>query len=124
MDNVAKEWLRRARSSLALSRKRDDANIALEDLCFQAQQASEKALKAYLAYSGQNIPRTHDLIVLLKAVEKTSVLPEEILQIVILNDYSVQTRYPGDYSPIDNDEYDAAIKAASTCVEWIEKLIR
>ena len=41
------EWLRRARSNLALTRLgQNEPDVLLEDLCFEAQQASEKALKA------------------------------------------------------------------------------
>jgi HEPN domain-containing protein len=123
MVDSSKEWLRRARSSLALARKRDDELIALEDLCFQAQQATEKALKAYLVHCGSAPPRTHDLVVLVKAIEQFLQLPETIRQAVILNDYSVQTRYPGDYTPVSIEEYDEAVTVAEACLEWIENRI-
>ncbi len=38
-----REWLNRARSNLALTRS-EGTNIYLEDLCFNAQQAVEKAV--------------------------------------------------------------------------------
>ena len=28
-------------------------------------------------------------------------VPEDLKNIIILNDYAVQTRYPGDYTPVD-----------------------
>jgi hypothetical protein len=37
----------------------------LEDLCFDAQQAAEKALKALLLHRRVNFPRIHDLTELL-----------------------------------------------------------
>ena len=40
-----KEWLRRARSNLARARSRIP-EACLEDLCFDSQQATEKAIKA------------------------------------------------------------------------------
>ncbi len=41
------EWMRRARSSLAKARGAAQIpNVCLEDLCFDAQQVAEKALKA------------------------------------------------------------------------------
>ncbi|PYQ02164.1 MAG: CRISPR-associated protein Cas4 [Acidobacteria bacterium] len=43
-----REWLRRARSNLALARVGQQGEILLEDLCFEAQQAAEKAAKAIL----------------------------------------------------------------------------
>jgi len=47
-DNPA-EWLHRARSSLALARQKT-TDVLYEDLCYQAQQAAEKALKAVLVF--------------------------------------------------------------------------
>jgi HEPN domain-containing protein len=43
-DNPA-EWIARAKSSLALATA-TTPGVLYEDLCFQAQQAAEKALKA------------------------------------------------------------------------------
>ena len=42
-----REWLNRARSNLAMARNRVP-DAYLEDLCFEAQQAAEKAIKALL----------------------------------------------------------------------------
>jgi HEPN domain-containing protein len=43
----AREWINRARSDLALARAKPEG-VYLEDLCFHAQQAAEKAIKALL----------------------------------------------------------------------------
>ena len=42
-----REWLNRARSNLAIAKSRV-AGVYLEDLCFEAQQAAEKAIKAVM----------------------------------------------------------------------------
>ncbi|HVT02768.1 MAG TPA: HEPN domain-containing protein [Thermoanaerobaculia bacterium] len=42
----AEDWLARARSDLAIARSPLPEGAFLEDLCFHAQQAAEKALKA------------------------------------------------------------------------------
>ncbi len=42
-----REWLNRAKSNLALAKNRVPGAY-LEDLCFEAQQAAEKAIKAKL----------------------------------------------------------------------------
>jgi len=41
-------WLRRAESNLHIARMGKGEGVFLEDLCFEAQQAAEKALKACL----------------------------------------------------------------------------
>jgi HEPN domain-containing protein len=62
----ASEWLRRARSNFARAAA-DPAHpdILLEDLCFDAQQAAEKAIKAVLVYRRIRFPRTHAIADLL-----------------------------------------------------------
>ena len=55
-----REWLNRAKSNLALA-KAERVGAVLEDLCFEAQQAAEKALQAFLLHNGQTPPRIHDL---------------------------------------------------------------
>ena len=42
-----REWMNRARSNLALAKNRVPGAY-LEDLCFEAQQAAEKAIKAVM----------------------------------------------------------------------------
>jgi HEPN domain-containing protein len=41
-------WLRRAESNLRIARVGREEGVFLEDLCFEAQQVAEKALKALL----------------------------------------------------------------------------
>ena len=55
-----REWLNRARSSLALAQTRPH-EAYLEDLCFEAQQAAEKAIKGLLIQQGVAFPYVHDL---------------------------------------------------------------
>jgi HEPN domain-containing protein len=50
MENDYKIWLARAKSSLIISKTRTDEDVYFEDLCFQAQQAVEKALKGLLIF--------------------------------------------------------------------------
>ena len=111
----------RAKSSLAISKNKYDENIFYEDLCFQAQQAVEKALKGLLIFFNVEPERTHNLVLLIKELSKYITIPIEINETVIFNDYAVQTRYPGNYTPIDEEEYKNAIKIAENCVNWIEK---
>jgi HEPN domain-containing protein len=119
-----KLWLDRSKSSLAISKNRADESIFLEDLCFQAQQAAEKALKGLLIFYNIEPEKTHNLVSLIKELSKHIAIPEEINEIVILNDYAVQTRYPGNYTPINEEEYNNAIRIAENCINWIEKKVK
>ena len=123
MTDDVKEWLARSKSSLAISKNRSDEEIYYEDLCFQAQQAVEKAIKGFLIFYNTEPEKTHNLVVLIKSLSKYIDIPDEIIESAILSDYAIQTRYPGDYTPIQEDEYNNAIKIAEDCVNWIEKKI-
>jgi HEPN domain-containing protein len=118
--NDPREWLRRANSNLAQAR-RPEETVCLEDLCFQAQQAAEKALKSLLLARGCRPPYTHDLGALLRLIEKAGeTVPADVSRIVRLTDYAVETRYPGVFEPVTDAEYQEAVALASRCVEWVQ----
>ena len=64
-----REWLNRARSNLALARA-VVPDVLLEDLCFDAQQSAEKAVKAVFICRGEHFPYTHELKKLLGRLNK------------------------------------------------------
>jgi hypothetical protein len=49
--------------------------------------------------------------------------PSDIQEAVILTDYAVVTRYPGDYEPVAEQEYQQALSLAESVVLWSESLI-
>jgi HEPN domain-containing protein len=63
-----REWLHPARSSLARA-KTQIPDVYLEDLCFDAQQAAEKAIKALLIKREVVFPYVHDLARLVTLLE-------------------------------------------------------
>ena len=64
-----REWLNRARSNLIQARGLQPG-VYLEDLCFNAQQAAEKAIKALLIHHGVPFPYIHDLTKLLDLLQE------------------------------------------------------
>jgi len=69
-------WIQRAESNLARARLgRQSEDILYEDICFDAQQAAEKALKGLLVYSGLDVPRTHSVGYLLSIIKESSGMP-------------------------------------------------
>ena len=66
-DNPA-EWIARAKSSFALATA-GTPGVLYEDLCFQAQQAAEKALKAVFVSKKIPYQYTHDINALLSGLE-------------------------------------------------------
>ena len=121
MGKEYKEWLKRAKSNLKMSKITKDKDIYYEDLCFEAQQCAEKSLKALLIAHNSEIPKTHSFSVLIAKLEKYIDIPKEIREIGELSDYAVQTRYPGDYAEISREEYNKAIELAERAYNWAEK---
>ena len=66
------EWMNRARSSLSIARQKSH-DIYLEDLCYQAQQAAEKAIKAIFLAKGIKFPYIHDITALLSRLEQNGI---------------------------------------------------
>lgn len=120
-----REWLNRAHSSLLKARvAATTPGIYLGDVCFDAQQAAEKALKAVLLYRERQFPYLHDLAQLLALIEQTGLdLSPEIRRVAILSDYAVATRYPGVAEPVTRDEYEEALQLAERVVLWARDII-
>ena len=118
------QWLKRALSSLAKARQRAP-EILFEDLCFDAQQAAEKAIKAMLINRRADFPYTHNLSELLTLLEKTGCpVPDSIKQAEVLTDYAVGTRYPGVAEPVTEREYEEAIALAQRVIDWAKQQIK
>lgn len=119
------DWLKRARSSLERAKMgKVSQGILYEDLCFDAQQAVEKSLKAMLVKLNQSFPKTHSIGILLKLIEEAGVeIPENINQAKLLTAYVVDTRYPGDYEPVNKEEYKEALKIAEDVFKWLDNII-
>ena len=113
-----REWLNRARSNLALAKSRTPGAY-LEDLCFEAQQAAEKAVKAMLISLDVEYPYVHDLAHLLSMLEEAGVcVPDNVVRAGELTPYAVLTRYPGPARPITEREYIEAVEIAEALVQW------
>ncbi len=118
------DWLRRARSDLALVRGRLKKNVLAEDLCFHAQQAVEKSLKAVLISKGIDFPRTHNLRILIDALPEIVFRDPILDSAAALTDYAVSTRYPGEVEAVTKEELKTARHIAAEVVAWAENAIR
>lgn len=66
---LAKLWLEKAYEDILWAKDSlEDKHFA--GVCFLSQQASEKALKAYLFHQDEKLLRTHNLMRLLKRCQK------------------------------------------------------
>jgi HEPN domain-containing protein len=121
--NTPRAWMERAESSLGLARMQADG-IELEDLCYQAQQSVEKALKAIYLAKDARFPFTHNLDVLLQGLEEIGIeIPEAVDAASQLTRYAVETRYPGFFEPVSPAEYQKALLMAETVCAWAREKI-
>jgi HEPN domain-containing protein len=99
---------------IILSSNRD--KLPLDTVCFNAQQAIEKAMMALLAFHGRDISRSHDLIKLLNDI--ADLVPELLVfseKFETITEYGVSVRYP-DYF------YEPSIDEATLAFTFAEKV--
>ncbi len=94
-----------------------------EHLCFHAQQAAEKALKAVLLTHGITLPRTHDLAFLMDRLPPAISLPPGMIDLPTLSKYAVQHRYPGEALPVTAKHRAHALRLAEQTVVWAKRLV-
>ena len=115
-----REWLRMARGD-ALLAEATIPEVPLELLCFHAQQAAEKALKAVLLGAGAAFPRTHSVGLLLDLIAAQGLdAPEEVHRAVRLTVYAVETRYPLENVLVSQEELTTALDDMRAVLSWAE----
>lgn len=119
------EWMSHAESDLRLARlAAADDSILPEQVCFHAQQAAEKAIKAVLLSRRIEFPLTHDIEQLLEIGEISGLpLPENVREAGILSPYAVETRYPGYWAEVTQADVDDALRTAEQIVSWARSVV-
>jgi HEPN domain-containing protein len=120
-----REWLRRAVSNLVRARAdRPSPDVLYDDLCFDAQQAAEKAIKAVLVHRSIDFPKTHDIGRLLTLATQAGVPATDDLQAAAaLTPFAAAGRYPTSWGDVDEDEYRDALRLAERVELWAESLV-
>jgi HEPN domain-containing protein len=122
---VAVEWLNRANSNLARATQSKLPIVYWEDMCFDAQQAAEKALKSLFIWHGKKFPFSHDIGELLEELEAILPdIPDLVREAKSLSDYAVVTRYPAWGMPVTEAEFKIALEQAKSVVEWVSATVR
>jgi HEPN domain-containing protein len=117
------EWVQKAEDDFEAARDllRRRKRPLPDQVCFHAQQAAEKYLKALLTHNRVEFAKTHDLLELLGLALRVEpgleVLREELS---ILNPFAVLTRYPG--GPVSVTPEDA--RRAMAAIKRIRKHLR
>lgn len=95
-----REGLNRAKGNLAVA-GHVTPETYLEDLCFNAQQAAEKAIKAVFICRGVVFPYVHDLKRLLRLLTRNGAkVPKYAWAAQELTPFAIEVRYPGHAPPV------------------------
>ena len=107
---VVRQWVEKAEHDLLNIRNNLAASdIPWDTVCFHAQQCAEKYVKALLVCRRVEVPRTHDLRLLLQRVPADLLLAVDVSRVLRLNRYTIEARYPGDWEPITPQEGESAV---------------
>lgn len=111
---MVSRWLEYAKNDLQAAKvilSRDD--IAPRTACFLAQQSAEKALKALSILKGVDIVKTHDLDALAEKLPSGESALFEALDLTWLTEWSVESRYPGDWPEASKEDARQAVTIAT-----------
>jgi len=110
----ALQWMEKAENDLLNAEHTLNLgeSCPLDTVCFHAQQCAEKYLKAWLVFYSEEVPRTHDMIVLQQETEQAGLKGIDSEWLFPLNRYSVESRYPGNWEPIERSEAEDAVDYA------------
>ena len=90
------------------------------DVAFHAQQASEKAMKALLAWHDLPFRKTHNLEELgQQCVKLDASLKSVVDRVAPLTEFAWKFRYPGDSDEPSREEAEQALAAARSLYEVI-----
>lgn len=107
--DLVRGWLEKARRDLQVALYQLNSSNPLTDIiCFHAQQAAEKYLKAYLTWAEIDFPKTHILeqLILLASQKDPAFLALKD-DVALLTPYAVETRYPEFEEPLLEDAREA-----------------
>jgi HEPN domain-containing protein len=116
-------WMSLARRDLGQAERLAAPPPFPEGVCFHAQQAGEKAVKAYLTHLGaQDIPRDHNLRRLLALAPRGAALPVDWNAVDALTSYASRARYETPWPSVRESE--DALGMAREIVRQVARLLR
>lgn len=115
------EWLNHAKSNLAHAQA-VNPDVWFENLCFDAQQAAEKAIKAVFIRRGERFPFVHNLEELLQLLASNGLkVPKYVWESIELSQFAVVTRYPRLAAPVTKGTHRRAVRIATAVLRWAER---
>ena len=120
---VPSDWMRHAFSDLEIAKIPISGKIRLESLCYHAQQAVEKSIKAVLLRYEVTFPKVHSIERLIDLLPENVERTDDLKASASLTRYAAMLRYPGEFEEATREHYDEAVRLAEAVVEWAKHLI-
>lgn len=118
----AKKWLKMSEEDLLWAKASLKENI-WRGACFAAQQASEKALKAYLLANGKSSPKIHDLVSLNNSCMNINADFDAINEYCnFISPYYLSSRYPdiAEFEEYTQDMANIVVRKASEIIVFVK----
>ncbi|MGD9156181.1 MAG: HEPN domain-containing protein [Bacillota bacterium] len=116
--DVAIQWLLYAKGDLKSAKVLIvDEDIPMRNVCYLVQQSVEKSLKALLILLKISIIKTHDLDLLVNKLPQEFKEKFDSFDLSWLSEWSVEARYPGEWS-------DATVFEARQAIDMGEDIIK
>jgi len=120
LEDVARQWMEKAGHDLVNAKHVltlvDDCPY--DTVCFHAQQAVEKCVKAVLVKCGIRFGKVHDVGALLEQLPETKRPLISIQEQVQLSNYAVTARYPGVHEEPTRQDAAEALHIAERVKKW------
>ena len=121
---LAREWLAKADVDLSAARALLATAAHFDAVAFHAQQAAEKALKAFLVWHQVEFPKTHDIKRLLVLCRHDdAALARALAAAAELTPYGAEYRYPGDYPPFLKEMAESGVAIADRVVASVAESV-
>jgi HEPN domain-containing protein len=124
-DEFVRQWLLKAEEDLNAAKSLITYEEAfLSTVCFHSQQAAEKYLKAFLTRHQVEFPKTHAINQLLDLTAPIDgKLAESLRDAVVLTNYGVDVRYPGEFPSVTHGDAQQAIQLAEKVRRLVLRLL-
>lgn len=124
---LVRNWLTKANSDLRSARiLAQSADAPRDTAIYHCQQAGEKAVKGFLAWSDHPLEKTHDIRVLAKLARNYEPgFGSWLAEARRLTKYATQFRYPREAGPQEPDaaELNTALDSAQRLCEYVTSLL-
>jgi len=124
-EEIAEKWLNKALADLRVAEKLLEIGEEPWVVAFHAQQAVEKALKAYLVLHGKHFGKTHNLSQLIDLCSEIDREFQRLHELGVdeLYPLAIEARYPDTGIEVTADEAEEAVEKAKTAMHFIMRKI-